>query len=143
MIKNKNSKKEYYERNREKRIQAATQWRIDNKEKTQLIKQKSAEKHREKYNETARLKRKLEKERYLNTILKYKYNITIYDYKTMLLAQNNKCAICSETDKLCVDHCHKTGKVRGLLCKKCNSGLGYFKDSIEFMSKAIEYLKEK
>lgn len=51
-----------------------------------------------------------------------------------------ECWICSSTDRLCIDHCHSTGKVRGLLCSKCNTALGYFDDSSDKMKRAIEYL---
>ncbi len=55
--------------------------------------------------------------------------------------QHGKCAICNKTKKLLhVDHCHETGKVRGLLCYNCNNGLGRFKDNIEFLKTAINYL---
>lgn len=47
---------------------------------------------------------------------------------------------CSSGYKLSVDHCHLTGEIRGLLCLRCNKGLGYFKDNPEFLSKAIKYL---
>lgn len=64
----------------------------------------------------------------------------------MLHNQGNKCKICetheSEFDKrLAVDHCHKTGKVRGLLCSSCNTSLGKFKDDPEILRRAINYLE--
>lgn len=59
----------------------------------------------------------------------------------MSLKQNNKCFICDEEAKLVVDHDHSTGKVRGLLCSICNTGIGMFKDSTKNLEKAIEYLK--
>jgi len=56
------------------------------------------------------------------------YGITVEDYETMLVNQNGVCKICNKTCKsgksLAVDHCHETGKVRGLLCAKCNTNLG-------------------
>jgi hypothetical protein len=57
--------------------------------------------------------------------------------------QNWECGICkmSIKEKPYVDHCHTTKKVRGLLCFHCNVGIGHFRDSIEFLEKAIEYLK--
>ena len=64
----------------------------------------------------------------------------------MACAQDNKCAICGGSpedrhrDKLCVDHCHKTGRVRKLLCSTCNNGLGCFKDNEELLMKACNYL---
>lgn len=77
--------------------------------------------------------------------LKTKYNLTVEQYNEMLKEQNHKCCICGmdEVDngrKLAVDHCHKTQKVRGLLCNFCNVGLGSFKDNINSLSKAISYL---
>lgn len=59
--------------------------------------------------------------------LKYKYKITLNKYNRILSDQDNRCAICQEElIKSCLDHCHKTNKVRGILCQHCNSGLGYF-----------------
>lgn len=52
------------------------------------------------------------------------------------------CAICNSTDRLSIDHCHETGEVRGLLCGKCNSGIGLFKDKIDLLEAAIQYLKQ-
>ncbi len=67
----------------------------------------------------------------------------------MLLAQDGCCAICKSSDPgrkksqwFCVDHDHKTGEVRGLLCNSCNAGLGFLKDSIETLAQAIIYLKQ-
>lgn len=67
-------------------------------------------------------------------------------YDKLFVVQKGKCAICKAHQskikkKLCVDHDHTTGKVRGLLCGKCNTGLGFFKDRIENLSGAILYLK--
>ena len=66
----------------------------------------------------------------------------------MLIDQNNSCAICNRhvnvlPKNLDVDHDHITGKVRGLLCGKCNMGLGYFQDNINIMDKAIQYIVTK
>lgn len=68
-------------------------------------------------------------------------DITYDSYLNMLTKQNSKCAICGVvSEHLSVDHCHKTNNIRGLLCNTCNLGLGSFKDSIEFLSKAQQYL---
>lgn len=75
-----------------------------------------------------------------------KKGITEEVYLQMKSDQGDKCAICSATsawgrsDKWHVDHCHTTGKVRGLLCSKCNTGLGLFSDNPEVMKIAIQYL---
>lgn len=58
--------------------------------------------------------------------LRRTYNLTEEQYSNMLLSQNGRCLICKkEKDKLCVDHNHETGEIRGLLCVKCNSNLGW------------------
>ena len=78
----------------------------------------------------------------------YGINITHDVYLQMLKEQEHKCAICSildtDLDKLLsVDHCHTTGKVRGLLCYNCNLALGNFKDNINSLENAIKYLKNE
>lgn len=75
-----------------------------------------------------------------NAKLKMRYGITLDEYNQMVKSQRGKCGICAEKKKLFVDHCHKTKKVRGLLCSQCNHGLGMFKDNVDFLSKAIKYL---
>lgn len=73
-----------------------------------------------------------------------KYKISLEEYKNLIDRQNNACKICGisgDIQKLCVDHCHSSLKVRGLLCGFCNRGLGSFFDNLEFLTKAIEYLK--
>ena len=82
------------------------------------------------------------------TRLRTRYGITLDNYNEMFIKQDGKCAICgnhqSETKTaLVVDHCHSTGKVRGLLCGNCNRGIGCLKDDIENLRCAILYLNEK
>jgi len=76
------------------------------------------------------------------------YGITIEQYKEMLTNQNESCAICgnksaliNKAQRLHVDHCHTTGKVRGLLCSNCNQAIGKFKDSETLLKKALLYLQ--
>jgi len=80
-------------------------------------------------------------------MLKHRYRLDYDDYLLMYEQQDGKCKICN-TDKelgtvngLLVDHCHTTNKVRGLLCNRCNSGLGHFEDNLELLNNAIEYIK--
>ena len=72
-----------------------------------------------------------------------RYGVTKRVYAEILVAQNGKCAICKEISKktLAVDHCHKTGQIRGLLCRACNSMLGFGKDNKSIFENAISYLK--
>jgi hypothetical protein len=78
---------------------------------------------------------------YLRRRLK-KYNLTEKGYNDLLIKQNFVCAICKskEARALAIDHCHETGKVRGLLCTNCNNGLGRFKDNPEYLRRAIKYV---
>lgn len=66
-------------------------------------------------------------------------------YFSLIESQDNKCAICKDIleldHKTHVDHCHSTGKIRGILCHGCNTGLGLFKDNIDSLKNAIKYLK--
>lgn len=79
--------------------------------------------------------------------LKYSYGLTLDDYRALLERQQHKCAICgidlddAEARTICVDHCHATGKVRGLLCVRCNTGIGYMKDDPARLRAAADYLE--
>lgn len=74
--------------------------------------------------------------------LKKAYNISAADYDAMFAAQEGKCRICrtKAARHLDVDHCHTTGRVRGLLCWNCNIAIGHFKDSPVLLQRAIDYL---
>jgi len=77
--------------------------------------------------------------------LRYRYGINLDIYNQLILKQNNKCAICLDKlqsgTKVHVDHCHLTDQVRGILCTSCNTSLGKFKESIEILQRAIDYLR--
>jgi hypothetical protein len=77
--------------------------------------------------------------------LKRRYGMTSVEYEMMLATQNGKCGICGRAEwvkhgHLSVDHDHKTGKVRGLICNWCNSGIAFL-DNERFMESAMKYLK--
>jgi len=81
--------------------------------------------------------------------LKKAYNIDVNKYNEMLIKQNGECAICFRHHStltgrkkfLCVDHDHNTREIRGLLCDKCNRGIGLFDDNKYLLMRAITYLK--
>jgi len=115
-------------------------WRDNNRERFKEIKRKSLDKHVDTTRNYELLKSK---------------GISLEEYNNILISQNNVCAICNTTDTrtykdnrrgqilpLFVDHNHQTGEVRGLLCNKCNAGLGMFRDNPEYLASAISYLKE-
>lgn len=76
--------------------------------------------------------------------LKVKYSITETEYDDLLEKQNGRCAICKEIcttgRRLAVDHNHQTGAIRGLLCGRCNRGIGHFRDNPELLKSVIIYL---
>lgn len=80
-------------------------------------------------------------------LLKYYWGMTLEEFDLLVKKQNGCCSICNlkldeSIKKLYVDHDHKTGKIRGLLCGPCNLALGGFKDSTDILQRAIEYLME-
>lgn len=77
--------------------------------------------------------------------LRKMYGITLEQYNEMLAKQGGVCAICGGTEKIkgrlmAVDHCHATGAVRGILCSHCNRALGFFRDDVESLKRALKYL---
>ena len=79
-----------------------------------------------------------------DTEFRKKFGIGLHQYETILKEQNGVCYLCGEQEfrNLAVDHCHKTGKVRRLLCSECNMGLGKFKDNPNLLRKAAEYVEQ-
>lgn len=116
----KEQRKQYYERNRELITMKNREWRKKNP-----------------------LKLAASKRRYH---LKYEFGMTVSDYTMLFQKQEGLCAICksasSSNQSLAVDHNHKTGKIRGLLCVRCNRGIGAFGDCSETLNRAAIYLKE-
>lgn len=125
----KQSQRAQYLKKREERIQ-----------KAKIYKEKNPE--REKIN---KLKRLQKNPRYYRAIdLKSKYNLTLDEYDKMILLQDNKCAICKNEflkGYPYVDHCHSTGKTRGILCMGCNTSLGLLKENISILKSMIKYIK--
>lgn len=146
---------------------AQDKYRKSHPDKVAAAKKRHYEKHKEKINENSRLWRKnnpdqrsasykswLEsktqeelKELYLKGNLA-RFGITIEEYRAKLEEQEYRCKICNihqseigENKRLVIDHCHETNKIRGLLCPTCNLGLGHFRDSIDTLQSAINYLK--
>lgn len=150
-------RKAYYENNKEKLRARAAKWREDNKEllKTRAKsperkKQLRAAVERWKNNNIDRVKvaHKLytekNKDKIKNSRLLREYGITLEEFKRMR-ESITQCEICEWelSDKNChIDHCHTSGKVRGLLCFNCNAALGMLKESELIMNRAIEYLKK-
>ncbi len=97
-----------------------------------------------------RLKRR-NKKTIRNRVLSRNFGITLHDYNKRLADQFGVCAICGKRETmqtsdgvraLAVDHCHNTGRVRGLLCSRCNTGIGSFEDDVTLLQSAISYLQK-
>lgn len=110
------------------------EWKLKNRDSY-------AEKRRKKYSA-------LPKEVHFQEHLRKSYKLSLDDYKMLLLSQKSRCKICltpavkGQQFSLRVDHCHKTGVVRGLLCNRCNVVLGFVGDNIDVLKKMIQYLKK-
>lgn len=127
-----------------KYIEKSREWKKENKEKVRLQNKRHYKKHKEDIDKRNSLYVK-------NGGNLRRYGITLKEYNALLKKQNNVCAICGGVEtatlngiikKLAVDHCHKTKMVRGLLCDRCNRGLGYFKDNIKTINNSLKYLKK-
>ena len=84
----------------------------------------------------------VEKQKIRSTIRnRFKWSgFTEEDYKSRLEEQDNKCAICGSENPNHADHDHATGIKRGILCKKCNTGIAYLQENVEVLTKAIDYI---
>ncbi len=124
--KEKDKRKEHYRKNVQQYVNRSYEWRKENFPKRQLEQKKRQ--------------------------LLQKYNLTFEQYTGMFEQQDGKCKICglflsllpsTEIPSACVDHCHSTGKVRGLLCYSCNLMLGHARDDTHILQKAMDYLNAK
>ncbi len=109
-------------------------WRANNKDKLRAYKKRP-------YNilATKRFRKSL-KGRFLKNKSRFGYKITYLEYLNLVEKQKGICALCNEPKQLFIDHEHNTGQVRGLLCRNCNLGLGFFKDNLILLDKAKKYL---
>lgn len=98
------------------------------------------------YNQRPYVKKRCRDAEYKRQLRK-KYNMSLADYDQMLEFQNGVCVTCGKINKggkrLAVDHNHKTGEIRGLLCQKCNQAIGLVGEDIRVLIKLAEYLNDK
>lgn len=132
--------KEYYIKNREKRIHYSKKYYREHMKEIKISSKRYHQNHRKDRNIKARIYG-----------LKHTYNLSLEEYNNILKLQGGVCAICKKQEtriikgtiaSLCVDHNHKTGKVRGLLCYHCNVGLGIFRDG-RLLKRAIKYINRR
>lgn len=126
-------RQKYYQANKEKCKLAHIKWKENNKE------------HWLQYNKDIYARDKIKRR---EDKLQKAYKLTLIEYNELSIIQNGRCAICGKhqselTYAMSVDHCHKTGKIRGLLCGRCNTALGSFFDNVEILKNAIIYLEKQ
>lgn len=137
---------EWRRKNPEKAKEHAKKSRERNKDKIRERQKAWTEKNKDKHSAKSKAWYAENKDKVRDSLLRREFGISLIQYDEMFKAQNGKCAICEKeetarTKRLAVDHCHKTGKIRKLLCRACNVGIGNLQDSPELLLKAIEYLK--
>lgn len=120
-------------------------WRDTHKDSEKASKARWRENNRDRIHQHALTYRKAHPYSTRARDLRNKYNLTPKQYDDMLELQNNQCAICGKSPmenkkRLSVDHCHKTKRVRGLLCYRCNTGLASFKDDGSLLYTAHKYI---
>jgi len=131
--KRKKQAKQYHEKNRKRILKYQAQYREKNREE---LRKKGRQYSKDNHEQIKKYGRKWH--------LKDKYNLSHEEWLKIWNNQNGKCAICKiafpSPSDACVDHNHETGKIRGLLCIKCNAGIGYLNDDPKITSMATEYL---
>ena len=131
-------------RNAENTKRLQKEWYKKNKNLTKERAKDWVEKNPEKRKAVARKYAKSNPKTLRNNALKSQYGITLEEFDNKRSAQQHKCAICKNEFKSTrdahLDHCHTTGKIRDILCGSCNKGLGFFKDSIQTILTAAQYL---
>jgi len=132
------------EANRDTAKAYAAKYRAANREKLAANQRAIYAANSETYKANSREWYRNNKRRAHDRSLRTTYGLSVDEYDAMLLAQSGGCAICrtspSPQRRLSVDHCHATGRVRGLLCDRCNPGLGHFLDSPALLRAASTYL---
>ena len=149
-------KKSYREQNTEKVREGERRYYERNKDNEEFIQRKREadrryyEQNKEKVREREKIYCEQNKEKIKERKLLNNFGLSLDEYNEIHEKQNGACAICGKpetlehkkgkTKNLAVDHCHSTGKVRGLLCHFCNTGIGFLNDDITVLISAIEYL---
>lgn len=150
------------------KLEKDRRWKNENREKHRASASRARNLDRTKANEWTRKDRKEDPQKYRDWQNKLRakdpvkritqeicrtYGLTLEQYEQMVKEHDNKCGICGENEtrrsrtkgkvcRLVVDHCHGTGKVRGLLCHSCNVMIGSARDNVEVLQKAIAYLSK-
>lgn len=142
------TRKRTYEKNKQSRLERAAKFRAENREKLAKWAKEDRKKNPQKYAEASK-----RYSRSLKDVLRER-GLSFDEYEALVVEHDNRCAICHQEEtrktsqskdkvmRLCIDHSHDTGKVRGLLCHCCNTALGKLKDSLQLLESSIVYLKK-
>jgi len=136
--------KRYYEEHKEERRAYSRQWQRDNSERLREYKKQWSKNNPKKVEKYRKEWYKDNSIYYKKWHIKNKYNLSYENWQMMWDNQDSKCAICKEPftnpSSAFVDHNHKTGNIRGLLCFKCNFAIGFLRDDPKLTAEVIEYL---
>jgi Recombination endonuclease VII len=128
------------EQRRIKRREIQRRWNTKNREKRRALTRKWHHENRTKLQQYQNRWRKENAQLFKAIKLRYLYGLELGAYDQMVAHQDGRCAICQQKDKLGVDHDHATGKVRELLCNKCNIALAHIRDDVRIARALANYL---
>ena len=139
--KHKPEARSYREANKVQIAEGNKRYREENKERLRLIHMENYQKRKD----TDRAFRREHPELFWAQRIRNKYGLTVEAYSVALESQNGLCAICGDPPekgkRLRVDHHHQAGAVRGLLCDRCNTGIGLLRDDPDIIEAAMNYVK--
>ena len=132
---------------KERKLKRLKEWVADNPEKRAEQKKRHYLKNNDRIDQKTKDWYNNNKERYYGNSIKRKYGVTLSEYNALRAKQNYRCAICGDHEndvgkKMYVDHNHDTGKIRKLLCTRCNVGIGMMRDNPEILENAAKYIRE-
>jgi hypothetical protein len=130
-----------------RKLEKLKEWVVENPDKRREQKRRHYEKHKDRIDQRAKEWYDNNKDRHVHNALLRKYGVTLEQYNLLRAQQGFCCAICNDHEdsvgkKMFVDHDHVTGKIRKLLCTKCNVGIGMLKDNPDIMERAAKYLRD-
>jgi len=128
------------ERWKTKKLTITEEQRAQRREYQRIYFSVNAERLKAYRREYERKNRELHLKKQRDRTLRRKYGLSYLEVTRMKQEQNGLCAICLVSPATHIDHCHETGKIRGMLCNNCNAGLGFLKDNVSNLQNAINYL---
>lgn len=128
---------------KQRQRQASQRWDEENPERSREHNKKSDRTYKTNHADLVRLQKKQSYAQQREIIVPKKFGLTPDDFRSMLAGQKGRCGICGGANggrRLCIDHDHQTGQIRGLLCHRCNTSLGLLNDDPLRLLAAVDYL---